>query len=213
MPEQLFCSRNYFNPQWSGLRRIKNVIMVLEWAPAVPTTVSKTSTAPPLPAVGDGVVAGQALGDGFRLLTPEEHAAAAPPLAPARQDALRKAFLLLSGGRAEGLAHADLANAIQAVTDAAPTAEQVAAAVSAAAAAVTAAAPGAAADCVSLAGFSELLKTRHLLPAYHGRYYVAVSVSRTFLSYAGLLLVPFHCEDASLLSVCRFYLMLSARGG
>ena len=34
MPPQLLCSRNYFNPDWNGLRRIKNVVMALEWAPS-----------------------------------------------------------------------------------------------------------------------------------------------------------------------------------
>ena len=156
VPGQLLCSRNYFNPEWSGLRRIKNVIMVMEWAPEAPVS---------------GGQVGQALGKGFRLLTPEEHRAAAPPLTLAREDSLRKAFLLLSGERAD-LGTDELANAIQAVTDTPPTSEQIEAAI------VAAAAVGSAkSDCVSLAGFSELLKTRQLLPAHVGRYYVAVSLA------------------------------------
>ena len=30
-PDFLMASRNYFNPMWSGARRIKNVVMVLDW--------------------------------------------------------------------------------------------------------------------------------------------------------------------------------------
>jgi len=32
-PSFMYYSRNYFNPQWHGLRRVKNVVMVLEWTP------------------------------------------------------------------------------------------------------------------------------------------------------------------------------------
>lgn len=34
-PEALMVSSNYFNPQWTGLRRVKNVVMVMEYAPSV----------------------------------------------------------------------------------------------------------------------------------------------------------------------------------
>jgi hypothetical protein len=135
--------------------------MVLEWAPEAPTTAA---TEP-----AHSVDAGQNLGKGFRLLTPEEHAAAAPVLTPARADALKKSFLLLSGGKEAGMGDAELANAIQAIADAPPTGEQTAAAMAASA--------GSPAGSVSLAGFTELLRTRHLLPAHQGRYYVAVSLA------------------------------------
>ena len=32
-PPALHLSRNYFNPAWSGLRRLKNVVCLLEWSP------------------------------------------------------------------------------------------------------------------------------------------------------------------------------------
>ena len=32
-PSQLLLSRNYFRREWTGLRRLKNVVMVMEWAP------------------------------------------------------------------------------------------------------------------------------------------------------------------------------------
>ena len=159
MPGQLLCSRNYFNPHWSGLRRIKNVIMILEWAPEVPK-VEETD-------------AGQKLGQGFRLLTPDEHTAAAPEMTAARQDSLQKAFLLLSGARADGLGREELTNAIQAITDAAPTPEQIAVALAAA----SAAEDGTVGGCVTMAGFEELLNTRNVLPMHKGRYYVAVSLA------------------------------------
>eukprot|EP01012_Entosiphon_sulcatum_P007139 TRINITY_DN13559_c0_g1_i1.p1 TRINITY_DN13559_c0_g1~~TRINITY_DN13559_c0_g1_i1.p1 ORF type:complete len:4669 (-),score=764.85 TRINITY_DN13559_c0_g1_i1:3029-17035(-) len=34
-PEYLMASTNYFNPRWSGHRRIKNVIVSMEWVPSV----------------------------------------------------------------------------------------------------------------------------------------------------------------------------------
>ena len=34
-PDMLMVSSNYFNPQWTGLRRVKNVVMVMEYAPSV----------------------------------------------------------------------------------------------------------------------------------------------------------------------------------
>jgi len=33
-PLPLHLSRNYFDPNWTGLRRVKNVVMLLEWAPS-----------------------------------------------------------------------------------------------------------------------------------------------------------------------------------
>ena len=156
MPDQLLCSRNYFNPQWSGLRRIKNVIMILEWAPERPCMPGEDSDAP------------AHIGEGFRLRTPEEHVAEAPEMTQERQDSLRKAFLNLSGGRPEGLGHDELTHAIQAITDVPPTSEEVAAAIQAS---------GSTGDCVNMEGFMTLLKTRHLLPVHHGRYYVAVSLA------------------------------------
>ena len=32
-PENVMLSRNYFNPRWSGHRRMKNVIVTMEWIP------------------------------------------------------------------------------------------------------------------------------------------------------------------------------------
>jgi hypothetical protein len=50
-PDDLQISRNYYNPDWTGLRRPKNVIMVLEWVPimsrlALVTSDSQTELSP-----------------------------------------------------------------------------------------------------------------------------------------------------------------------
>jgi hypothetical protein len=42
-PDYLYCSSNYFNPSWSGARRIKNVVMIMDWVPE-PSQLSLTST-------------------------------------------------------------------------------------------------------------------------------------------------------------------------
>lgn len=42
-PEYIYCSNNYFNPMWSGARRIKNVVMVMDWLPD-PSRVSPSAT-------------------------------------------------------------------------------------------------------------------------------------------------------------------------
>jgi len=41
-PTFLAASRNYFNPNWSGLRRVKNVVMVLEYVPDSHSVTSKS---------------------------------------------------------------------------------------------------------------------------------------------------------------------------
>ncbi|CAK0882399.1 unnamed protein product [Prorocentrum cordatum] len=35
LPPDLLISKNYFNPSWSGFRRVKNAIMMMEWLPGV----------------------------------------------------------------------------------------------------------------------------------------------------------------------------------
>jgi hypothetical protein len=42
--ETLFLSSNYFNPNWTGLRRVKNVVMVLEYAPSTATSELRLRT-------------------------------------------------------------------------------------------------------------------------------------------------------------------------
>jgi hypothetical protein len=92
--ESLYLSSNYFNPSWTGLRRVKNVVMVLEYAPS--TVASE-----------------------LRLRTLEE---ARVTLTQDQETALRKAHSLLgfhanSVGRTGSLSRLDLKNAVSAVLD------------------------------------------------------------------------------------------------
>jgi hypothetical protein len=69
-PHALKLSSNYFNPAWGGLRRIKNVIVVMEWTP---------DSDP----------------ENLRLLTDEEHETRSV-LSPEQMAALSRAHELLS---------------------------------------------------------------------------------------------------------------------
>eukprot|EP00457_Paulinella_chromatophora_P000002 gb/GEZN01000002.1/.p1 GENE.gb/GEZN01000002.1/~~gb/GEZN01000002.1/.p1 ORF type:complete len:6816 (+),score=1425.09 gb/GEZN01000002.1/:114-20561(+) len=98
-PAYLYLSRNYFNPQWSGLRRVKNVVMLLEWTYDT---------------------------GGLRLLAPgEEGSCTSTSLTRVQDEALQKAFSFLrhhaqASGHSEHakcLTRLDVANAIKAVTD------------------------------------------------------------------------------------------------
>jgi hypothetical protein len=90
-PAPLLLSRNYYDPGWTGLRRLKNVIVLAEWAPA----------------------AGQ-----LSLLSDAEHAAAAG-LTARREAAVERAHALLAHHRPAaggGLSRAGLADAVRAAT-------------------------------------------------------------------------------------------------
>lgn len=92
--ETLFLSSNYFNPNWTGLRRVKNVVMLLEYAPS--TDISE-----------------------LRLRTSEE---ARVVLTADQEIALRKAHSLLGfhanlAGRQDVLNRTDIRNAVGAVLD------------------------------------------------------------------------------------------------
>lgn len=43
-PDSCMASVNYFNPKWKGLRRIKNVVVVMEYAPDASATVLRLRT-------------------------------------------------------------------------------------------------------------------------------------------------------------------------
>jgi hypothetical protein len=97
-PDSLLVSSNYFNPNWTGLRRVKNVVMVLEFAPSSASTELRLRT--------------QA----------EEHV----KLTDQQLEALRKAHSLLGfHANAEGhvnyLAREDLRHAVIAFTDEKPS--------------------------------------------------------------------------------------------
>eukprot|EP01033_Poteriospumella_lacustris_P010457 gene10460-7435_t len=99
-PDHLFASCNYFNLKWTGLRRVKNVVMVMEYAPSTSST-------------------------DLRLKRPDEHQL---QLTEAQKSALLKAHTLLgfyaqAHGQDNALAREDVKNAILALTDAPPTDE------------------------------------------------------------------------------------------
>lgn len=101
-PDFLMLSSNYFNPKWNGLRRIKNVIMVLEYAP---------STAP----------------DRLRLRTTDELRVV---LSEDQEQILRKVHTLLgfhasTSGNPNFMSIEDLQIAIQAAIDKPPSKELV----------------------------------------------------------------------------------------
>lgn len=98
-PTSLKVSRNYFNPNWTGLRRVKNVVMVLEWTPSE----SAVSVVPP------------------------EQVRALNLLDATQTKAFEKSFHLLNFHAAEGaeLSAVDLVNAVRAATDYKLSAESV----------------------------------------------------------------------------------------
>jgi len=87
-PAFMYFSRNYFNPSWNGLRRVKNVVMVLEWVP------SRAK---------------------MRDLTPKECVAMHPINAESKKS-LEKAYELLSVRTGE-LSAEDVLQAVWAATD------------------------------------------------------------------------------------------------
>lgn len=100
--DALLLSANYFNPDWTGLRRVKNVVMVLEYSP---------STTP----------------DFLRLKKEDEYRTI---LTISQEQALAKAHALLGFHAANAgfpgfLARQDLIHAIQAATDITPSDETV----------------------------------------------------------------------------------------
>lgn len=89
MPQQLMCSKNYFNNKWSGLRRVKNTIMVMEWSPK------------------------SASGE---LITPEAYISKNISLTQKRKDDIRKSFLLLGGNKKGGMNSVGIRDTIKEIT-------------------------------------------------------------------------------------------------
>jgi len=173
MPAHLFCSRNYFNPSWSGLRRIKNVVMVMEWSPSA----------------GGGEEGGE---DTLRLFTAEEHRAMALPSSPAREASFRKAFNMLSGGKVR-LTRAELALTVRSMTDALPSETELdlllqtqqQSSSSSSSSSATLDDPSNLNDLndddddgvLSFEGLGKLLRQGKIHPQHKGRYYVALSLA------------------------------------
>jgi hypothetical protein len=153
MPLNMFCSRNYFNPNWSGLRRIKNVVMVMEWAPA------------------DGNNSGGSAGGGgedeLRLFTAEEHEAMALASTKTREASFHKAFDMLSSGKVS-MTRSELALTVRAMTDAFPTESEVDSLLKH---------QGSPDGMLSFEGLGKLLRQGKLHPQHKGRFYVALSLA------------------------------------
>mmetsp|Transcript_21594 Transcript_21594/g.31811 ORF Transcript_21594/g.31811 Transcript_21594/m.31811 type:complete len:2705 (-) Transcript_21594:384-8498(-) len=91
-PDCLYLSSNYFNPKWSGLRRVKNVVMVLEYAPSTESC-------------------------SLQLMSPEANASLYL-LNEEKESVLRKAYRLLGLETSDSnLLRESLARAIEVVTD------------------------------------------------------------------------------------------------
>jgi hypothetical protein len=54
LPDDVLVSENYFNPRWSGERRIKNIVAVLEWTPDTERADGRRALAARRAARGDG---------------------------------------------------------------------------------------------------------------------------------------------------------------
>eukprot|EP00457_Paulinella_chromatophora_P000666 gb/GEZN01000666.1/.p1 GENE.gb/GEZN01000666.1/~~gb/GEZN01000666.1/.p1 ORF type:complete len:1255 (+),score=253.94 gb/GEZN01000666.1/:412-3765(+) len=158
VPQYLYLSRNYFNPNWKGLRRIKNVVMVLEWAPNATQ---------------------------LRLLTEQERQASLPGMTDKQRDVLAKAFSFLryhghskwqaarEGGKqvadAYQLAVTDVANAIQAAVDREIPPAQLALLMNKYG--------NESGQAMGLDGLQSLLLSGDLTPEQQGRCFVAVSLA------------------------------------
>ena len=98
-PSFVMASSNYFNREWVGLRRLKNVVMILEWVPSLKRVK---------PFIQDA------------------DAACDPKLSESQQQNLEKAYQLLSFFGGSSLATKDIANAVEMSTFKDMTKEQVA---------------------------------------------------------------------------------------
>ena len=104
-PPQLLLSRNYFNPKWTGLRRVKNVVMLMEWAPSAEPSA-------------------------LHLASDADRLAGAAPLTNEQESALAKAHQLLgfhaaAAGIVASLSPRDVRAAVRAVCDSEPSDEEV----------------------------------------------------------------------------------------
>lgn len=148
-PSPLLLSRNYYNPAWTGLRRLKNVIILLEWTP------DKGSLA---------------------LISDSEHAAAAT-VSVRQEAAVERAHSLLAyhnqvdGGSGDSkLSRAGLANAVLAATGEAAGGELLDAL-------FLKFGNTDSSGGVSSKRLKELLIQGSLRPEHRGRYWVAVSLA------------------------------------
>ena len=85
-PHYLGVSNNFYNPNWRGLRRLKNVVVVMEWAPSA------------------------------AVLHPQSGSAVPPPVCAADSEAVVKSLRMLAAGDHADLAQGDAAALLAALT-------------------------------------------------------------------------------------------------
>jgi hypothetical protein len=149
-PDSLLFTRNYFNPSWRGLRRVKNVVMVLEVG-----SCSTGESLQPRPS------------DELRVeLTPEQ------------SEVLARAHTLLgfhaaSEGNLHYLNMEDLRNAVEAATDTQPSDALISHVIQQLSIGDNCAANA----LISLEAFRKLVTSYALYPETSGRYWMAVSLA------------------------------------
>mmetsp|Transcript_74196 Transcript_74196/g.197960 ORF Transcript_74196/g.197960 Transcript_74196/m.197960 type:complete len:3050 (-) Transcript_74196:601-9750(-) len=147
-PAPMLLSRNYYHPGWSGLRRLKNVVVIMEWAPS--TDPSR-----------------------LRLLTDDDHTAATR-LCERQEAAVARAHALLAFHKTTGgggrLSREGLADAVHAALCAPPEEGLVDAL-------YRDFADGGEEGGLSAAALRRLLASGRLRPEHHGRYWVALSLA------------------------------------
>ena len=149
-PKALYASTNFYNPKWTGLRRVKNVVMLLEYAPSTDI-------------------------EDLRLLRPDE---VVDTLTESQHAALLQAhnlfgFKARASGQAGLVTRDDLKNVILAVTDQQPSEMLLDSVIQHFRASDSMAAE----DCLTFEEFTSLLTSHYLMPEHVGRHWVAVSLA------------------------------------
>jgi hypothetical protein len=162
-PSSLLVSRNFFNLDWAGLRRIKNVVMLLEYTPSLREMRWKTAE----DFAAEDAEDSNRFGSGSRRLCCSED----------QWEALSKAFDLFSAVSEQtacrtdrSLSREELECAITAMTDEEVSCDMINRIFQDFA---TSSAP----TTITFDGFQALLRSGMLTPEHKGRYWVAVSLA------------------------------------
>ena len=147
-PEYVMASTNYFNRSWTGLRRLKNVVMLLEWVPSVANVRQK-------------------------LLNPTEIEALRKVVNVSEEEVevLRKAFTLLSFEGRVHLTAADLRNAIEMASFSSVSNTQLDEILK------TFGSRTGGSACVEFDAFQSLLQSGRVFEQQEGRFWVAVNLA------------------------------------
>ncbi len=174
-PDYVMASTNYFNRAWTGMRRLKNVVMILEWVPSVkavtPKVLSDAQVATFLQAAAAAAVASIGSSSEDKTKEADQHAV------------LRKAYKLLSFDGKDCLTAEDVRNAIE-MASFTSTSDAALAEVMAAFGTVANAgngdgggASGGGVSVLTFPSFRALLESGRIFRRQAGRYWVAVSLA------------------------------------